>query len=82
MKKWLGFAGAKLKEYYGKKIIITSHRDNAHFFKEMETRGDKYYWAIKQADAIIRVNQETVSILKKYNKIIEFKFKKKYPIIR
>lgn len=63
-----GYVGAKLKEYYKKPLVITSHRNNIDFFQEMKRDNSQYYWAIAQADTVIRVNKETLPLLIKYNK--------------
>jgi len=62
-----GYVGARLKEHYHKKFLITSHRNDADFFREIQSGNPQYYWAIRQADAIIRVNKHSTTSLKRYN---------------
>lgn len=52
-----GYVGARLKEAYGKRLILTVHEDREWFHREMASKDDKILYAWKSSDRIIRVNR-------------------------
>jgi teichuronic acid biosynthesis glycosyltransferase TuaC len=62
---YAGYAGAKLKEKYGKPLVITIHEDRDTFLSEVASRDKKLLYAWTNADRLIRVNRKDLEELEK-----------------
>jgi teichuronic acid biosynthesis glycosyltransferase TuaC len=62
-----GYIGVRLKEKYGKPVITTIHENGDWFDREVGMDHPLINTAWSGADALIRVNQKDVPILKHYN---------------
>jgi len=62
-----GYIGVRLKEKYGKPVIITIHENGDWFDQEVEMNHPLINTAWSGADALIRVNRKDVPVLKHYN---------------
>ena len=62
-----GYIGVRLKEKYGKPVIITIHENGDWFDQEVEMNHPLINTAWSGADALIRVNRKDVPVLKRYN---------------
>ncbi|MDK2783371.1 MAG: teichuronic acid biosynthesis glycosyltransferase TuaC [Thermococcaceae archaeon] len=62
-----GYAAVKLGKEYGLPSIITIHENRDWFLKEYKSENEKIYWTWKNADALIRVNQKDIPLLKEFN---------------
>lgn len=62
-----GYAAVKLGHIYNIPVVITIHQHRDQFLKDYNSGNEKIYWTWKNADALIRVNQKDVSLLKEYN---------------
>lgn len=62
-----GYIGVKLKSKYNVPVVITLHANSARFYQEVNMNYPLLNYAWKNADALIRVNQKDVPILKKFN---------------
>ncbi|WP_048129620.1 glycosyltransferase [Methanosarcina lacustris] len=62
-----GYIGVKLKYKYNVPVIITLHANSARFYQEVNMNYPPLIYAWKNADALIRVNQKDVPVLKKFN---------------
>ena len=62
-----GYIGVRLKEKYGKPVIITIHENGDWFDQEVEMDHPLINTAWSGADALIRVNRKDVPVLKHYN---------------
>ena len=63
-----GYVGAKLKDKFGKKVVLTIHENRDWFLKEYHSNDKRYIKAWEDSDLIIRVNEKDVPKLKVYNK--------------
>ncbi len=63
-----GYISVRLKEKYGKPVIITIHENGDWFDQEIRMNHPLINTAWSGADALIRVNQKDVPILQRYNK--------------
>ncbi len=63
-----GYAAVKLGQKYNVPVVITIHRNRDSFLKEYNSGNERLYWTWKNADALIRVNQKDVQVLKEFNK--------------
>ena len=61
-----GYVGARLKEVYGKKLILTVHEDRDWFLREIFSEDKKTLYSWQNADQIIRVNRVD---LKEFEKV-------------
>ncbi len=61
-----GYVGAKLKESSGKGLILTVHEDRDWFQREIKSGDERFLYAWRNADRIIRVNRADLS---EFNKI-------------
>jgi glycosyltransferase involved in cell wall biosynthesis len=61
-----GYVGARLKETYDKKLIVTVHEDRDWFLKEISSGDKKLLYSWQKADKIIRVNRMD---LKEFEKV-------------
>jgi glycosyltransferase involved in cell wall biosynthesis len=62
-----GYIGVKLKSKYNVPVIITLHANSARFYKEVNMNYPPLNYSWKNADALIRVNNKDLPILKKFN---------------
>ncbi|MGM5483429.1 MAG: glycosyltransferase [Nanobdellota archaeon] len=62
-----GYVGAKLKEDYGKKSIVTIHENRNWFLEEFKSNNPKLIKSWKENYLLIRVNEIDVPLLKKHN---------------
>ncbi len=62
-----GYIGVRLKENYGKPVVITIHENGDWFDQEVGMNHPLINIAWSSADALIRVNKKDVSVLKRYN---------------
>jgi glycosyltransferase involved in cell wall biosynthesis len=62
-----GYIGVRLKEKYGKPVITTIHENGDWFDQEVGMNHPLINTAWSGADALIRVNQKDVPVLKRYN---------------
>lgn len=62
-----GYIGVRLKEKYGKPVIITIHENGDWFDQEVGMNHPLINTAWSGADALIRVNRKDVPVLKRYN---------------
>lgn len=62
-----GYIGVRLKEKYGKPVIITIHENGDWFDQEVGMNHPLINTAWSGADALIRVNRKDVPVLKHYN---------------
>lgn len=62
-----GYIGVRLKEKYGKPVITTIHENGDWFDQEVGMNHPLINTAWSGADALIRVNQKDVPVLKHYN---------------
>lgn len=62
-----GYIGTKLKEKYGKPVIVTIHENSDWFDQEVGMRHSRISSTWSGADALIRVNRKDVPTLKRYN---------------
>ncbi|WP_292522240.1 glycosyltransferase [Methanoculleus sp.] len=62
-----GYIGVRLKEKYGKPVITTIHENGDWFDREVGMDHPFINTAWSGADALIRVNQKDVPVLKRYN---------------
>lgn len=62
-----GYVAVKLGKKYGVPSVITIHEERDLLLKEYKSRYGKLYWTWKNANALIRVNQKDVSLLKEFN---------------
>ena len=62
-----GYIGSRLKEEYKKPFVITIHENEGWFSKEIDMDYYLLNHSWKNADAIIKVNEKNVSLLKKFN---------------
>lgn len=65
-----GYIGVRLKEIYGKPIIITIHENGDWFDQEVGVENILINNTWSAADALIRVNRKDVPILQRYNKCV------------
>ena len=61
-----GYVGARLKEIYDKKLILTVHEDRDWFLREISSGDRKTLYTWQNADQIIRVNRVD---LKEFEKV-------------
>jgi glycosyltransferase involved in cell wall biosynthesis len=62
-----GYIGVRLKEKYGKPVIITLHENGDWFDQEVRMDHPLINTAWSGADALVRVNKKDALILKQYN---------------
>jgi teichuronic acid biosynthesis glycosyltransferase TuaC len=62
-----GYIGVRLREKYGKPVITTIHENGDWFDQEVGMNHPLINTAWSGADALIRVNQKDVPVLKHYN---------------
>lgn len=62
-----GYIGTRLKEKYGKPVVITIHENETWFNQEIAMNHPLINDAWSKADAIIRVNKKDIPMLKRYN---------------
>lgn len=62
-----GYAAVKLGQKYNVPVVITVHENRGWLLNEYNSGNDRIYWTWKNADALIRVNQKDVSLLKEFN---------------
>jgi teichuronic acid biosynthesis glycosyltransferase TuaC len=62
-----GYIGVRLKEKYGKPVITTIHENGDWFDQEVGMNHPLINTAWSGADALIRVNQKDVPVLKRHN---------------
>lgn len=67
-----GYIGVRLKEVYGKPVIITLHENGDWFDQEVRMDHPLINTAWSGADALVRVNKKDALILKQYNKQVYF----------
>lgn len=65
-----GYIGVRLKQKYGKPVIITIHENSEWFNHEVNKNQPFITMTWSNADALIRVNRKDVPILKRYNKMV------------
>ena len=62
-----GYVGARLKETYGKNLILTVHEDRNWFLNEIVSVDSKILYSWQNADRIIRVNKADLKEFAKIN---------------
>lgn len=62
-----GHIGVKLRETYNKPVVVTIHENGEWFDKEIHMNHSLLNNSWKEADALIRVNNKDVPILKRFN---------------
>ena len=62
-----GYVGMKLKEKYGKPLVITIHENRNGFLEEYDSKNPKLIYSWKNADVLIRVNKIDLPLLKNVN---------------
>ncbi len=62
-----GYVGAKLKETYGKKLILTVHEDRSWFLDEISSGNEDIIYSWQSADRIIRVNKADLKEFERVN---------------
>ena len=62
-----GYAAVKLGQKYNVPVVITIHENRDWFLEEYNSGNERIYWTWKNADALIRVNQKDVPLLKEFN---------------
>jgi glycosyltransferase involved in cell wall biosynthesis len=62
-----GYVGAKLKEAYGKKLILTVHEDHNWLLDEIVSGDRNILYSWQSADRIIRVNRSDLKEFEKVN---------------
>jgi len=62
-----GYAAVKLGQKYNVPVVITIHENRDWFLEEYNSGNERIYWTWKNANALIRVNQKDVPLLKEYN---------------
>ena len=62
-----GYVGAKIKESYGKSLVLTVHEDRNWFLGEIASCEERFLYAWRNADRIIRVNSADLLELEKIN---------------
>ncbi|WP_048175132.1 glycosyltransferase family 4 protein [Methanosarcina siciliae] len=62
-----GYIGVKLKSKYNIPVVITLHANSVRFYQEVNMNYPLLNYTWKNADALIRVNQKDVPVLKKFN---------------
>ena len=62
-----GYVGAKIKEAYGKELILTVHEDRNWLLTEISAGDRKAYEAWQNADIIIRVNKADLNEFERIN---------------
>ncbi|MDD1757718.1 MAG: glycosyltransferase, partial [Methanotrichaceae archaeon] len=62
-----GYVGARLKETYGKSLILTVHEDRNWFLNEVASADSKIFYSWQNADRIIRVNKADLTEFAKIN---------------
>lgn len=62
-----GYAAVKLGQIYNVPVVITIHANRDRFLEEYNSGNERIYWTWKKADALIRVNQKDVPLLKEFN---------------
>jgi len=67
-----GYIGVRLKEKYGKPVITTIHENGDWFDRKVGMDHPLINTAWSGADALIRVNQKDVPVLKRYNEQVYF----------
>jgi teichuronic acid biosynthesis glycosyltransferase TuaC len=65
-----GYIGVRLKEKYGKPVIITIHEDGDWFDHEVGMKHPLIIAAWTNANALIRVNRKDVPVMQHYNKFV------------
>ncbi|GAH02137.1 unnamed protein product, partial [marine sediment metagenome] len=63
-----GHAAVKLGQKYNVPIVITIHEGMERLIQEYNSQDEKIYWTWKNANALIRVNQKNIPLLKEFNK--------------
>lgn len=63
-----GYIGIKLREKYGKPVVITIHEDRGWFDREIMMNHPFINTTLSEANALIRVNRIDVPVLQRYNK--------------
>ena len=62
-----GYTAVKLGKKFNVPVVITLHENHDWLLEEYKSRNEKIYWTWKNADALIRVNQKDVPLLKAFN---------------
>lgn len=62
-----GYAAVKLGQLYNIPVLITIHASDNRLLREYNSGNERIYWTWKNADALIRVNQKDIPLLKEYN---------------
>jgi glycosyltransferase involved in cell wall biosynthesis len=62
-----GYVGAKLKESSGNRLILTVHEDRNWFREEVASCNQRFIYAWKNADRIIRVNRSDLCEFERIN---------------
>jgi len=62
-----GYAAVKLGAIYNVPVVITIHEGKDRLLEEYKSKNDRIYWTWKNADALIRVNQKDMPLLKEFN---------------
>ncbi|MGQ4895209.1 MAG: glycosyltransferase [Candidatus Njordarchaeia archaeon] len=62
-----GYIGVKLKEKYGRPLVITVHENRNWFLEEYNSKNPKLIYSWKNADVLIRVNKIDLPLLKNIN---------------
>ena len=62
-----GYIGVRLKEKYGKPVIITIHENGEWFDQEVRMDHPLINAAWSNADALVRVNRKDVPVLQRFN---------------
>jgi len=62
-----GYVGTKLAKEYDVPVVITVHENRDWLLREYNSKNERIYQTWKKADALIRVNQKDIPLLKKFN---------------
>lgn len=63
-----GYVAVKLKEVFGKNVVLTVHEDRDWLSEEYNSKDKKLIHVWETSDLIIRVNQKDLPLFKEYNK--------------
>jgi teichuronic acid biosynthesis glycosyltransferase TuaC len=67
-----GYIAVRLKERYKVPVAVTIHEDSGWLLDEIEMNNENLISSWKDADALIRVNQNEIPLLKQYNPDVYF----------
>jgi teichuronic acid biosynthesis glycosyltransferase TuaC len=61
------YIGAKLKERYGKPVVVTIHENADWLYQEINMNNHLINYGLRNADALIRVNKKDLRMLSSFN---------------